>query len=506
MLREQGDVAVAFVKDTVRRTQRGIGLAMMMLACSLVAIDAFGQPLDETSEESAAGHPPMRSLKPCAVDQDTTEAWRERIEPWIRHQQWIHGLGRVMSLPETICVDLKTREQVGEYIDQMMDAKTVAQLGEQERILRALNLLPAKKSYAQILRELLTREVSGYYEPEDQTLYLVAENIEDLDASVVHHEIQHLAQDLAWDLQAFLRPAWHQSDVLSARSALVEGDAMFTYFSTKYRGNPSYVLSKHIDEMRDGLEAINTTLLDRYPRFVLEQVTMPYIEGLAFVRMIYAYDQWYGVNAVYDAPPASTAEILYPERYRQKHRPTWLHYELSPQTSGVRRYSDVWGLLTLRQILRATHAPDDTLLAADRERIDAVTQEWVGDRIELWRHPRDKHERMVWLIALSNADAARGLFDWMVSAFEPLLGSAWMCAEGAHGRHCGRTDARTGMLLEQWGDLVLWVRMEHRHAAIAPEDLLEVADEVFGTLRRTTYPEQWHRYVPPHRSVIGAKN
>lgn len=497
MLREQGDVAVAFVKDRVRVT-RGYNLCALLvtLACSLVAIDAFGQ-----------GVPNIDWAPDCRNADGDTAAWREPIDKWVKSQQQHHPFLRAMDLPETLCVEVQNRAQVADYIDHILDETTHQTLDAQETILRAFGVLPTKKSYAQILKELLVREVSGYYEPEDQKLYVVAERVEELDASVVIHELQHLAQDIAWDLSALLRPHWHQSDVLNARSALVEGDAMLTLVSTLNRGNPSYLMDKRMDAMRAGAEKVNLTLIDRYPRFVLDSVTMPYIDGLDFARQIYAYDQWFGLNDVFDDPPMSTAQILYPERYRNKEEPILLHYALSPKESGTRRYSDVWGMMTLRHLFRAMTAPDRAVRAEEQEEIERVTQGWIGDRIELWHHRRQKHQRMTWLIAMSDADQARALFDWMTEAWTTSRSTQWTCAEGVNGAHCGSLDENVGTLLEQWGEYVLWVQVEHRDASALEAELLGTADDVFRTLRRTAYPNMWRHHtlanVPAHDPAAG---
>lgn len=477
-------------------------IVVLMLACSLVAVDAFGQPLSDVSEHQATPESAPQGVARCSAPAHAAPTWCEKVERWVDAQRAYHGFYRAMALPEDISIAHQDKRQVAEYIDRFFDKSTREMLGNQEKILRALDVLPTQKSYAQILRELLIREVSGYYEPEDQMLYLVAERIEDLDAGVVIHELQHLAQDRAWDLSALLRPNWYQSDLLSARSALVEGDAMFTYFSSMNRGNPSYLLRKGVDAMRKGVDAINLSLFDRYPRFVLEQLTMPYVEGLEFARVIYAYDGWHGLNDVYDIPPMSTAEILYPERYRKKIHPTLLHYDLSPEESGTRRYTDVWGMMTMRHLFHAMIAPDRLLRDAERQEIEDVTRGWIGDRVELWERRKGKERRMVWLIALSDEDEAHQLFEWMTGAFTPLLATEWTCAAGTHGSHCGRVDGRTGMLLEHWGDMVLWVRLEHRDASAIESELLAIAEDVFRTLRRTAYPNIWRYHTLAHVPAV----
>src|SRR5690625_2547005 len=476
-------------------------ISIVMLACSLVAIEAFGQPPSATTSKEASLHDVVSAsgaTSPQAQPKNAIPAWRTKVEHWIAAQRTQHPIVRSMSLPEDISVELRTKAQVGEYVDGFLDASAREMLASQDKILRTLDVLRTKKLYEEVLRELLVREVSGYYEPEDQTLYLVADRVEELDAAVVIHELQHLAQDMAWDLRKLLRPDWHQSDLLGARSALVEGDAMFTHVSAVNRGNPSYLRLKDVDAMRQGVQNINATLVDRYPRFVLDQLTMPYVEGLAFARIIYAYDGWHGLNDVYNIPPMSTAEILLPERYRKQVHPVFLHYNLELPSPQTRRYTDVWGMMTLRHIFYAIAAPEYEDASNLIGTIDHATAGWMGDRIELWEDRRGKDRHITWLIALSDADQAQELFELMTTLFAPLMDVPCRCAQGVHGQHCGRADAQRGMMLEQWGDMVLWAYAQSRNASALEEKLLAMADCVFSSVRRTTYPDMWRYHTLAH--------
>jgi hypothetical protein len=54
---------------------------------------------------------------------------------------------------------------------------------------------------------------------------------------------------------------------------------------------------------------------DAAPAVIRESLLFPYSEGLRFVRTLYAQGGWDAVNAAYRHPPASTEQLLHPERY-----------------------------------------------------------------------------------------------------------------------------------------------------------------------------------------------
>lgn len=54
---------------------------------------------------------------------------------------------------------------------------------------------------------------------------------------------------------------------------------------------------------------------ERLPPFLRQQLAFPYAEGARFVLWAYQAKGWSGIDALYDNPPLSTAELLHPEKY-----------------------------------------------------------------------------------------------------------------------------------------------------------------------------------------------
>jgi hypothetical protein len=79
---------------------------------------------------------------------------------------------------------------------------------------------------------------------------------------------------------------------------------------------------------REQAEAISvggnqtTPKLDAAPALVRESLLFPYTAGVAFIRALYQSGGWDAVNRAYRDPPASTEQLLHPEKYlRQRDDP-----------------------------------------------------------------------------------------------------------------------------------------------------------------------------------------
>jgi hypothetical protein len=97
-----------------------------------------------------------------------------------------------------------------------------------------------------------------------------------------------------------------------ARLALVEGDATLSM---------SYWQIQHLTQQELGqmLAAAgsdpSTKILLDMPPILRETLLFPYIQGLSFVQGLQAAGGWKGVDAGFARPPASTEQIIHPEKY-----------------------------------------------------------------------------------------------------------------------------------------------------------------------------------------------
>jgi hypothetical protein len=103
-------------------------------------------------------------------------------------------------------------------------------------------------------------------------------------------------------------------DTRLAYRAIAGGDALFTAL-TVASGKEKSTLAPPDIETASRLASEIERMGSRLPDFLRRQLGFPYREGIRFISWALAAKGWDGVNALYLAPPVSTAQILHPERY-----------------------------------------------------------------------------------------------------------------------------------------------------------------------------------------------
>jgi hypothetical protein len=222
--------------------------------------------------------------------------------------------------------------------------------------------------------------VAGYYDPKTRRFYL-ADWI-DLDAQkpVIAHELAHALQDQHFGLRRFERWPKHDSDAELAAHALVEGDA--TLVMTQYVARD---LGRQLAMLRSmaGGGAGSTEVYDGAPRVLRESLVFPYTRGAAWAGAVYRRGGWALVSAAYRRPPASTEQVLHPDKYFAGEAPRRVSIrDVSASLGAGWRMADhdvngEWGYyLVLDEIL------------GEGELSRRAAEGWGGDRYALFTGPR----------------------------------------------------------------------------------------------------------------------
>ena len=278
---------------------------------------------------------------------------------------------------------------------------TGAQIQSYQEGLTTLGLWPADRDLAGELVAVYAEEIAGLYLPAQRTLYLVDDapsswslrllstfTRRDLQLEMIlSHELVHFLQHQAFADLMDPDPFWRsQGDVASAIQAALEGDALHFGFASLEIEPPA------ADELRAAMEEANTTrshgTLAEAPALLRLTVNFPYAHG-------------YGLSlregrALLAAPPASTEQVLHPEK---RHEP-FQAIDLAGLRAALPAsckvdFEDTLGELGISVLLRD--------LGSDEAAV--VWEGWDGDR---WLAARCEGRReLVWLTAWdSEADAA----------------------------------------------------------------------------------------------------
>ncbi|HEX5452140.1 MAG TPA: hypothetical protein VFW86_07080 [Candidatus Limnocylindrales bacterium] len=253
-----------------------------------------------------------------------------------------------------------------------------------------LGLLPAGADLEALSTDLLASQVIGFYDDRTRSLTIVdrSGSFGPLERTTVAHEYTHALQDQHFGLAGLDLDAPDQSDRDAARLALVEGDASL---SMQQWSSAHLSPADQLALVAAAADPAQLELLGRTPNFLVRQLVFPYTAGLAFVTRLFDDGGWPAVDAVYARPPASTSQILHPERYLAGEAPMSVSLDGTALTAALGpgwsvRLTDTLGEATLEPWLEPANGHAQATAAAAG---------WAGDRAVSLAGPGG-----AWLIAM----------------------------------------------------------------------------------------------------------
>ncbi len=219
-----------------------------------------------------------------------------------------------------IQVNYLNREQLEQrMLEDFAEENPEEEIDDAESIMVMLGFIEPDLDLEEFYVALLTEQVAGFYDPEDDGLYLISESqsMSAMDQYTMSHEFVHYLQDQNFDL---MRPPFHDPDDVAvetdddaafAATCLVEGDAMLASenWLTKYMD------AEDMLSMQSESGEYSSEVLDSAPEYIYESLLFPYMEGAEFVREVYDEGGWDAIDGAYSEPPSTTEQIYHPEKY-----------------------------------------------------------------------------------------------------------------------------------------------------------------------------------------------
>ena len=245
---------------------------------------------------------------------------------------------RGLEFKADVQVGIMGTDELREFMASELDREMPESEMEAARLsMVALGLLPEGADLRDLLVSIYTSQVAGFYDPRTKRLYLIKGNGTDeallealgKDEEVWIHELTHALDDQHFDLQALGEKVEEHDDASLAGSMLCEGVATYTMFHEPLTTLPSgQGLDLTLEAMTAFLrfseysanqaETESDPAIRRFKEFYMGAMIAPYREGLRFVRALTASgeSEWAAIDEAYRAkPPASTEQILHPEKY-----------------------------------------------------------------------------------------------------------------------------------------------------------------------------------------------
>jgi len=378
-------------------TQRLVAISVVLLSIGIAAVlvlRSLGVPIGAGTAASPSASA-TASLRPSQAASAVAEQTASpdlldaiaQIEAQVRQ---VRGLAEA----DVGAPDILTRAEVTIVLEELFAEAYPPDVVEAANAsLRALGLLAADQDIAELTEQLYVAQVLGFYDFEDRRMVVVSDAGFDALARITYaHEYTHALQDAAFGIGAIRDELLEaDDDVAMAQVALEEGDASLAMILWAVQAggmSPEELL---------GISQAPLPDMTGIPGWMVRQAEFPYLAGAEFVSQLYLSGGWDAVDAAYAAPPASTEQVLHPEKYLAEEEPRVVQLPdlaaaLSADRGGDWREAEQ---TTLGEALIAIWLDEIGLDVADG---DAAAAGWAGDRLSVASGP-DGAWAMVFSIA-----------------------------------------------------------------------------------------------------------
>jgi hypothetical protein len=290
-------------------------------------------------------------------------------------------VGEVGGIPfrRDVPLDFMTHDELDRYVSALLDDEYPESRARiDERTLVAFDLLTPDTRLRELRKRLLLENVIGFYDerPGKKRLYAVSSDRKLTPANqiILSHELRHALQDQYASVHDLLPDSVGDfDDRRLALLSVLEGDATLVMekFMVHRMGIPG--------EMDVSGLSLPAPPVAGAPPILADQLVLPYVRGLEFVKALYERGGWNAVRDAWSKPPVSTEEILHPEEYLAHRSFSEVQIAYTPP-SGRLLNDGVLGEVFIMTLLGPAAAPPEGW-AGDRYRLYDV----AGKSLLLWK-------------------------------------------------------------------------------------------------------------------------
>ena len=319
----------------------------------------------------------------------TPRAWAENTKDYcaIADRAIVHaGKIRELKPKRKIPCLVSEKEQVKSYLLETIATKLPrGKLANEAMVYRAIGMIPESFNYEKGLVDLYLNQIGGYYDPDKRHFIMAAWMPALLQTTVAVHELTHGLQDQYFELSKIMDPKLENSDELTARSAMVEGDANSVMLEQARlaAGQPSILQDDNVESfMLQNIVGLKLMAASSgVPESLQMMLIFPYTSGFRFVHTLLRKGGYNEVNKAFKRLPRSTEEILHPELYF-KSDPSFITIESAdlakdlPDPTAHLIYQDTLGEFAI-SVLLSEH------LKNKQAAVEAA-RGWGGDRVAVF--------------------------------------------------------------------------------------------------------------------------
>lgn len=322
---------------------------------------------------------------------------------------------RELDLLQPLDIEVQTRQQLQDWLQSSLSDYPVSEQKTDQRVLVVFGLVAPGTDLGALQTDILGEQIAGYYDPETKAMVVVqsaaGEGLSANDELTFAHEVIHALQDQHFDLLKVQGDVDTISDdQYLAVNALIEGDASV--------GQVYYLIDNPdlLKAVQDELANYESPSLDAAPLYFSDTLLFPYDQGATFVAALQQRGGWSAVNAMFANPPASTEQVLHPEKYIQHEAP--VEVEVADPTTAL---GDGWTVLD--DNVMGEFITDVFLRNGGADASDAQTasEGWGGDAYVVVGN--DTETAFTWTSAWDTGDDADEFFNVLVTTEAERLGA-----------------------------------------------------------------------------------
>lgn len=221
--------------------------------------------------------------------------------------------------------DTITKEGLKKFLEERIhEAVKPDEVRAEEIALKKLGLAPKDFDLRKMTVDLLTEQAAAFYDYKKKKLFLLDTNASAMQRPILVHELAHALADQHFDLEKYLLKG-KNDDAALARMAVMEGQA--TWLMSEYVVSKMGSSLKRAPDMAEWMNRMTGSsggmypVFDSAPLYLRETLMFPYTKGLLFQNAVIVKHGDAGFAEVFKNPPASSQQILHPEKYFARLQP-----------------------------------------------------------------------------------------------------------------------------------------------------------------------------------------
>lgn len=346
----------------------------------------------------------------AGVARPATAKERAAIDDLVRAAESV----RQLRLQRRVTIEIEDDEAITHSLRSQIEEDEI----ERARLIYgALGLLDPTADLRSMFAGVLGEQVIGYYDPDTGRLVIRDDVMAGLAGAfgpeqaqearlVLVHELVHALQDQRLGLGESYKKE-RSADADNAFRAVVEGDATLAMLANALRqqGIPLSAATAGIQQMGDYVDLdalVRGEKLDDAPAILRVTLVAPYLRGLQFIAAIQGRGGWPAVNNAHRRPPATTEQVLHPDKYVSREPAEEVRVPDNPNllAAGFSRIEED----TLGELELSVYLGQDEPSGID----EPAAAGWAGDQLAVYR--RGEETGVVWWITWdSEADAQEAL-------------------------------------------------------------------------------------------------